>query len=228
MGVVASPRFCGSDRINYTVFLKIDRMAKFEMRLDYSHRDVTRLPEDLIRANERVTLLDVSNNQISDISFTERFTCLNSLILDHNLVTSEAIFPVMPSLTTLWLNFNNINELTPFIGHLSHSFPNLKHLSMMGNKASPPCTEETYYDYVNYRLLVLSFMADLEYLDDRAVTQDEREEARRLFGLAEERSTSQATSISDYVFSLVDKVFDFIDPSPVTGRSSFNERASVV
>uniref|UniRef100_A0A0A9YMJ8 Leucine-rich repeat-containing protein C10orf11 n=1 Tax=Lygus hesperus TaxID=30085 RepID=A0A0A9YMJ8_LYGHE len=204
-------------------------MAKFELRLDYSHRDVTSLPEDLIQANTSVALLDVSNNQISDISFTKRFTNLNSLILDHNLVTAEAIFPVMPTLTTLWLNFNEINEMTPFISHLSHSFPNLRHLSMMGNKASPPCTEETFYNYVNYRLLVLSYMTNLEYLDDRAVTQDEREEARRLFGSAEEPSPSQAASISEYVFSLVDKVFDFIVPTPVTGRSSsFSERASVI
>ncbi|BES95799.1 Hypothetical protein NTJ_08608 [Nesidiocoris tenuis] len=205
-------------------------MSSYETRLDYSHRNVEYLPEDVINANQSVTLLDASNNNIRDVDFVEKFVNLNSLILDHNCIASDAVFPHNPQLTTLWLNFNNIDELIPFVDNLKISFPNLKHLSMMGNKASPPCTEDTFYEYLQYRLQILSYFDGLEHLDDRSVSQDEREEAARLYGPSANPSIadSAASNISDFVQSLFDKVFSFID-APTTGRRTrYGGAASVI
>lgn len=40
-------------------------------------------------------------------------------------------------LQTLWVNFNQIEKLFPWIDNLSHSFDQIKYLSMMGNQAAP-------------------------------------------------------------------------------------------
>jgi hypothetical protein len=117
----------------------------------------------------------------SDLQFLEEFKNLTSVILDHNKIPSEVEFPMMPNVTLLWLNYNNIQNLYPFIRNLRAAFPMLKQLSLMGNPVAPPCREDTFYDYLQYRLFVISWLQNLEHLDDRSVTQDEREEALRLY-----------------------------------------------
>lgn len=108
---------------------------------------------------------------------------LTTLILDHNSISSETIFPHMPSVTTLWLNHNTITQLHPFIQNLGKSCPNLTCLSLMGNQGAPSyLTGGTYYEYLQYRLFVISWLPNLKYLDDRNVLNDQREEARRLYG----------------------------------------------
>lgn len=43
----------------------------------------------------------------------------------------------MPSLETLWVNHNKIENLSIFIENLVQSCPNLVYLSMINNKAAP-------------------------------------------------------------------------------------------
>ncbi|KAL1132706.1 hypothetical protein AAG570_010658 [Ranatra chinensis] len=113
--------------------------------------------------------------------FLENFKCLTSLILDHNMIDANVVFPKMQTVTLLWLNYNDIRNLDPFIRLLHSSFPSLKQLSLMGNEIVPPCREDTFYYYIQYRMYVLSWFRNLEHLDDRSVCQYELEEAQRIY-----------------------------------------------
>ena len=44
---------------------------------------------------------------------------------------------MLPNLEILWVNCNNIENLPLFLETVAESFPNLKHISMMKNKAAP-------------------------------------------------------------------------------------------
>ncbi|GFQ69113.1 uncharacterized protein TNCT_169251 [Trichonephila clavata] len=84
-----------------------------------------------------VEVLDLSHNKLRDVSPLKEMPNLHTLILDHNLIVSTTVFPRLPSLQVLWLNFNLISDVSRFIPPLSRSCPNLRHLSLMGNMASP-------------------------------------------------------------------------------------------
>lgn len=116
--------------------------------------------------------------------FLAEFEQLTSLNLDNNNVDGFTIFPFMPKLRLLWLNNNNIkeDELFPFLRNLNKSLPNLQYLSMMENKAAPSYFNgSNFYDYLQYRLLVISRLPRLVHLDDRTITNEQRSEAKRLF-----------------------------------------------
>lgn len=52
----------------------------------------------------------------------------------------------------------------------------------MGNSAAPSYLNGgTFYEYVQYRLFIIATFAKLEHLDDRPVSDDQREEAERLY-----------------------------------------------
>ena len=60
-------------------------------------------------------------------------------------------------LKTLWVNFNSIEHLFPFVENVNKSFGNLDYLSMMGNPAAPSFVNGgIFHDYLIYRYLVLS------------------------------------------------------------------------
>lgn len=89
------------------------------------------------------------------LQFLGEFENLTSLIMDHNNVDSHTILPVMPKLKLLWLNHNCIKDLFPFIKNLYSSVPNLRYLSLMGNKAAPSYLNGgSFYDYLQYRFRI--------------------------------------------------------------------------
>lgn len=58
----------------------------------------------------------------------------------------------MRTLTTLWLNHNNMDKLHPLMESIRKAFPNLKFLSLMGNAGAPSYLNGgTYYEYIQYR-----------------------------------------------------------------------------
>ncbi|XP_033333211.2 leucine-rich melanocyte differentiation-associated protein isoform X1 [Megalopta genalis] len=142
------------------------------------------MPFDIIEnyANT-VHTLDISHNKFSrNLQFLGEFENLTSLNLDHNSIDDYTVFPYMPKLQLLWLNHNNIEELYPFVKNLYESVPNLRYLSLMGNKAAPSYLNGgSFYDYLQYRLYIISWFPHLVHLDDRLVTPEQREEAKRLF-----------------------------------------------
>ena len=84
--------------------------------------------------------------------FIVYFDRLETLVLDHNCINEKVVFPKIQSLTTLWLNFNLVGNLFPFIENLSNSFPKLHYLSMMGNPAAPSFINNgKFHDYLVYR-----------------------------------------------------------------------------
>ncbi|XP_063992688.1 leucine-rich melanocyte differentiation-associated protein-like isoform X2 [Diachasmimorpha longicaudata] len=142
------------------------------------------MPYDIMeRFNSCVTTLDISHNKFSrNLQFLCEFEHLTSLNLDNNRIDAYTTFPYLPKLELLWLNHNAIDELFPFIKNLSESLPNLRYLCLMGNTSAPSYLNGgTFYDYLQYRLFVISWFPRLEHLDDRAVTPEQRREAKRLF-----------------------------------------------
>ena len=124
----------------------------------------------------------MSSSFARDPEFIVYFEKLQTLVLDHNKVAESVVFPRHETLTTLWLNFNAIGTLFPFADNLSHSFPKLLYLSMMGNPGAPSFVNDgKFHDYVMYRLYLVSRIPTLTYLDDRSVEKDEKEEAKTMY-----------------------------------------------
>ncbi|XP_043266728.1 leucine-rich melanocyte differentiation-associated protein-like isoform X2 [Venturia canescens] len=142
------------------------------------------MPFDIIENyGSTIHTLDLSHNKFCrNLQFLAEFENLTSLNLDHNSIDSFTCLPHMPKLQLLWLNHNNIVDLFPFVKNLYESVPNLRYLCLMGNKAAPSYLNGgTFYDYLQYRLFVISWFPRLIHLDDREVTREQRIEAKRLF-----------------------------------------------
>lgn len=152
--------------------------------LSLAYEDLFTVPYNIIR-DFSFTLyhLDISHNLFSrNLQFLSEFENLTSLNLDHNMIDDVTVFPYMPNLELLWLNHNRILNLFPFIKNLYTSVPNLKYLCLMGNVAAPSYLNGgSFYEYLNYRMFVLSWFPHLIHLDDRLVTEEQRLEARRLY-----------------------------------------------
>ncbi|KAL7300755.1 hypothetical protein TKK_0006732 [Trichogramma kaykai] len=152
--------------------------------LSLAFENLFHMPYDIIENyGSTIHTLDISHNKFGrSLHFLAEFENLTSLNLDHNNIDSFTTFPFMPKLQLLWLNYNNIEELFPFLKNLHKSLPNLQFLGLMGNKAAPSFINGgNFYDYLQYRLYVISWFPLLDHLDDRAITVEQRLEAKRLF-----------------------------------------------
>eukprot|EP00727_Mastigamoeba_balamuthi_P011301 m51a1_g6794 hypothetical protein (224) ;mRNA; r:204580-205396 len=168
-------------------------MAK---RVDLAFRDLAALPSLPKSAFATTEELDMSHNEVSDVSFLRRFAALRTVVLDGNRITSHTTFPRTETLRTLWLNSNQIANLPLFIDKLAESAPNLTQLSLLRNPACPNYfTGGTARQYADYRAYVVSRLPALVQLDDAPVTSAEREEAERLYtGLAVAAPTAPAVA----------------------------------
>ncbi|KAG7203772.1 hypothetical protein KM043_013794 [Ampulex compressa] len=167
------------------------------------------MPFDIIENyGNTIRTLDVSHNKFSrNFQFLTEFENLTSLILDHNNVDVYTIFPHMPKLQLLWLNHNNIEDLYPFIKNLYKSVPNLRYLCLMGNKAAPSYLNGgSFYDYLQYRLYVISWFPRLLHLDDRTVTPEQCEEANRLYKRPMLETLAENASLPDCIKHLHNKI----------------------
>ncbi|EZA50657.1 uncharacterized protein LOC105283626 isoform X2 [Ooceraea biroi] len=174
--------------------------------LSLAYEDISNMPYDIIE-DFSCTLyhLDISHNFFSrNLHFLTNFDNLRSLNLDHNRIDENTMFPYIPTLELLWLNNNHIQNLYPFMKNLQKSMPNLKYLSIMGNDAAPSYLNGgSFYDYLQYRLYVLSWFPTLVHLDDRKVTEDQRREAVRLF----KRPLYRSITLPEYISDLRKKLF---------------------
>jgi microcompartment protein CcmK/EutM len=157
-------------------------MDKF--RLSLAYRDLEEIhPSTISKFASYIKELDLSNNQFSDLESIRQFTKLETLVLDSNEITSHTKFPPLPSLRTLWVNRNKITNLAAFISQLVASVPNLRYLSMLNNTACPNYLNGgSLKQYRDYRLYVISRLRNLDTLDDKPVTDEEKSEAVRLYG----------------------------------------------
>ncbi|KAL0125821.1 hypothetical protein PUN28_004703 [Cardiocondyla obscurior] len=152
--------------------------------LSLAYEDLFSMPYNIMQDyNLTVQHLDISNNMFSrNLQFLSEFDNLRSVNLDHNKIDDITTFPNMPNLELLWLNHNCIKNLYPFIKNLHRSVPNLKYLSLMGNEAAPSYLNGgDFYDYLRYRMYVLSWFPHLVHLDDRIVNEQQLLQAKKLF-----------------------------------------------
>ncbi|XP_022257662.1 leucine-rich melanocyte differentiation-associated protein-like [Limulus polyphemus] len=148
--------------------------------LSLAHQEISKLSvEDKKNQNEYVEILDLSHNEISDVSFLTGFQRLKTVVLDHNLIGSNTVFPYLPMLSMLWLNYNLIVDLSTFIPALARSCPALNTLSLVGNDAAPSYFNgKTLEENLSYRYRVIYLFPQLCRLDDQDVTPSERQAAR--------------------------------------------------
>ena len=79
----------------------------------------------------QLTDLDLSYNQISDISPLAQLTQLTELELDRNQISDISPLAQLTQLTRLWLRDNQISDISPLAG-----LPNLRSLSLSSNQIS--------------------------------------------------------------------------------------------
>ncbi|KAJ0177644.1 hypothetical protein K1T71_006517 [Dendrolimus kikuchii] len=152
-------------------------------KLTLAYERLYELPRTIVeRFSDHIKYLDITHNKITNLDALVYFRHLTSLIADHNPMTENCLLPPLPKLELLWLNHCKIASLYPWVSKLKESCPNLQYLCLMGNPAAPSYFNGgTFYEYLQYRLFVISQFPSLNHLDDRRVTEDQRLEAQRLY-----------------------------------------------
>lgn len=152
-------------------------------RIGLAYQGLAEIPPKLLqRYGTDVAILDLTSNNLLDFKFLLELPKLETLILDHNHLTTHVKFPFCPQMSTLWINHNDIVNLGFFISMLEQSFPNLQCLSMMNNPAAPSYFNDgTFEQYTDYRQFVISRLRNLRLLDDEVVTPDERKVAEHIY-----------------------------------------------
>lgn len=152
-------------------------------KLTLAYGKLYEIPRSLVETYaDNVKYLDISHNMITNLDALVFFNNLTSLIADNNPITENCILPPLPKLQLLWMNHCKITSLYPWVGKLRESCSDLKYLCLMGNPAAPSLLNGgTFYEYLQYRLFVISQFPSLNHLDDRKVTEDQRIEAQRLY-----------------------------------------------
>ncbi|XP_072232524.1 leucine-rich melanocyte differentiation-associated protein [Leuresthes tenuis] len=165
--------------------------------LSFAYQGLTEIPYDtILTQTHTLEVLDLSYNLLDDPYWNPallgRLEKLSTLILDCNNYTSHVKFPYMPSVTTLCINKNKINNLPVFVEEIRRKFPSIKILSMMNNEAAP-----SYFNggsltqYIDYRQYVISQIPGLEILDDTEVLEKERAQARKTYRLQQSGLSSR-------------------------------------
>ncbi|XP_074518327.1 leucine-rich melanocyte differentiation-associated protein [Halichoeres trimaculatus] len=158
--------------------------------LSFAYQNLKEIPyETILTQTETLEVLDLSNNLLEENpALVGRLEKLSTLILDSNNYTSHIKFPYMPSITTVSINKNKINNLPVFVEEIKRKFPNIKILSMMNNEAAPSYFNGgTLTQYKDYRQYVISQIPGLEILDDTEVLEKERAQARKTYRLQQSR-----------------------------------------
>ncbi|XP_022123404.2 leucine-rich melanocyte differentiation-associated protein isoform X1 [Pieris rapae] len=152
-------------------------------KLTLAYERLYEIPRTIVeKFSNYVQYLDISHNKITNLEPLVHFKHLTSLIADDNPVTENCFLPPLPKLELLWLNYCKIASLYPWVGKLKESCPNLQYLSLMGNPAAPSYFNGgTFYEYLQYRLFIISQFPSLNHLDDRKITEDQKEESHRLY-----------------------------------------------
>ena len=96
-------------------------------------------------------------------------------------------------------------HLEKLLKQLAKNFPNLKFLSLLGNKACPnqlSSAEKDDEDYRRYRYYVISKLENLRFLDSSKVTNGERRKAAQMGFLIKVANPSQ-NIVSHFLLILI-------------------------
>lgn len=156
------------------------RDSKMEVAL--LERDLTEVPLDVaLSSGSSAKTLNLTENRLSPPGNLQHFKALEQLVLDNNGITTLEGYPRMETVTTLWLNKNQITDLPELADQILALFPNLTYLSAMMNPASPPLvltSEEDVARSRRYRCYMAYRLPRLAFLDASPITADERAEGR--------------------------------------------------
>lgn len=167
--------------IHFFSFLRVDNEA--EKKISFAYQGLDTISERSLPSDKHIIeYLDLTENNVDDLRFLMELPNLRTLIIDKNRVNSNVKIPRLDMLHTLWINHNQIANLSVFIQTLATQCPQLKYLSMMNNPAAPSFFNGgSYAQYVDYRHYVISQLPRLIMLDDRQVSLEERQEAERIY-----------------------------------------------
>lgn len=116
--------------------------------------------------------LDLTENELTDLSFLKSFNKLESLVLDKNRQMDPNTIPQMKSLEILWLNGCNISDISKWVEVIRVRCPKLKCLSMINNPGARSlvnlCTSK---ENEEYRSFITSRLKNLNYLDEAEVVK---------------------------------------------------------
>jgi len=173
---------------------KSDVKSESTTDINLSGRSLEELPKRIVdKYGSVVKKLDLTDNEIKTGANFEGLTVVETLILDKNNLENVEGWPIMKTVTTLWLNNNRISDINSAMDVISKTFPNVIFLSMMKN---PACPNMYFSDgeaeaYQRYRYYVISRLKNLQLLDATPVDAEERKEAEKrghLMGMARPKS----------------------------------------
>lgn len=165
-------------------------------------KGLTRIPADVAaRAGATALSLNLSENNLSSGADLDKFTVLETLVLDKNELSDISAVPPLPTLKTLWFNNNMVVDLPAFLDQVVAKFPKLTYLSFMRNPAAPSMicvSEEDAAAMRRYRLYVVYRLPRLVFLDSSPVSKKERDEAlKRGEFLVPRRPSACKTAVFD-------------------------------
>lgn len=85
----------------------------------------------LLNANQQVIGLNLSDNNLSELTVLKALPNLTTLNLSYNQLSDLTVFKALPNLTALNLSHNNLSDIT-----ILKALPNLTILNLRGNKLS--------------------------------------------------------------------------------------------
>lgn len=150
-------------------------------RLSLAYEKLSQIPRKIAEKFSRTTtILDLSYNNLKDLSFLSYFRQLNTLILDKNPLPDEKTFPSLPNLELLWLNHCDIDNVQRWVHRIRDCCPSLRYLSLLGNPgATSSFNGNSTLEHNDYRMMVISVLPQLRHLDDAEVTTSQRAQARQ-------------------------------------------------
>ncbi|KAJ8937467.1 hypothetical protein NQ314_011856 [Rhamnusium bicolor] len=186
-------------------------------RLSLAYERLHSMPQLLLEElAPHMKILDLSYNEFENLDFLSDFKELTHLICDHNKITSRTVIPFLPKLELLWLNHCKISELYPWARKLQQSCPNLKYLSLMGNQVAPSYLNGgCFYEYLHYRLFIISLFPSLIHLDDKVVTLNQVKEAQKIYHkpLVERIMSKTQKNLPSYLRVVSEKVSEILSPT---------------
>lgn len=163
-------------------------------------KDLAEVPLDVaVSSGPSAKTLNLTENRFCPPGNLQHFKVLEQLVLDNNNISSLEGFPCMPSVTTLWINKNQISDLPELADQLLALFPNVMYLSAMMNPASPPLvltSEEDVARSKRYRAYLAYRLPRLAFLDASPITAEERAEGREKGDFLVARKPKRATAAS--------------------------------
>ncbi|KAL5277611.1 hypothetical protein ACFFRR_002688 [Megaselia abdita] len=155
-----------------------------EVRRDYKQNEKNKneIFENLktLDLSENVRYLDLSDSQISDISFVSRLTKLETLILDNNKISDKDVSNfgneksfINHGLRILSLNKNRLTDIQVFKDVFGDVFQSVEMLSLHGNSLCPDglSDKDLSYDYEEYKVSMMDSFPKLKFLDHAPVSR---------------------------------------------------------